>query len=101
MTLDELVQINKDYFIKMNTAAYKAVVFSYFPPLAIPPFSLVVEMIVKKLVTKAADKLDNGVYFEVTDLRLDSQGKIYVEAKRSGDEEKIKAAFRNVGRLTA
>jgi len=106
MTTDELVRINKGYFIKVITVAAKTAIVGAFPFLATPPFPLILDKALNWLITKVADILEVGSYFIYIDYRVDEQGRAYVQAAHEADklqteEARIKAdeAFKKFARF--
>ncbi len=94
MKSDDLVKINKDFFIKSATAAGKTAVFTAFPYLSMPPFSLLIDQGISWLVSKIADGLELSAFFLYIDFRVDKQGKEYVEAAHEADKLQTEEARR-------
>lgn len=86
MTTDELVKINKDYFIKVTTTAAKTALVGAFPFLVTPPFPFLLDKALNWIITKVADALELGSYFIYIDYRVDAQGKAYVEAAHEAEK---------------
>lgn len=80
MTTDDLVRINKDYFVKTASMASKTAVFAAFPYLNVPPFNFIISKALAWIINKTADEAELGLFFMYTDLRVDKQGEEYVLA---------------------
>lgn len=96
MTTDELVKINKDYFIKTSSVVAKATILGAFPYLDFPPINLLINQAIGWLMGKIADGLELSAFFIYVDFRVDAQGKDYVQAAHEADrlqteEARIKA----------
>ena len=85
MTTDEIVRINKDYFIKTATVAARAAILVAFPYLNIPPFNLLINQGISWMVKKIADGLELSAFFIYIDFRVDAQGKDYVLAAHNAN----------------
>ena len=96
MRLDDLVKVNKDYFIKASTIAIKVAIFEALPYLNVPPFNFLINQVVNWLVAKLASSLELLAFFTYIDFRVDQQGREYVqaahEAERVPTEEMRKKA---------
>lgn len=80
MITDELVRINKDYFVKASSISLKAAIFGALPYLNVPPLNFLVGKLVDWIISKVADGLELGAFFIYIDMRVDQQGKEYVSA---------------------
>jgi hypothetical protein len=80
MTTDELVRINKEYFVKASESAVKIAFFGAFPYLNVPPFNLIIDQGLNWIVRKIADGLELSAFFTFVDLRVSEQGREYVAA---------------------
>ena len=106
MTTDELVRINKNYFVITANTAAKNAVFVAFPYLNVPPLNFLVSQAISWIVNKIADGMELGAFFIYVDFRVDAQGKEYVQAthdaeKLKTEESRIKAdlAFKRFAKL--
>ena len=88
MNTNDLVRINKDYFIKASKSAIKFAFFAAFPYLNILPFSLIIEQGLNWIVCKIADGLELSAFFTYVDLRVSKQGSEYVLASMQADRTK-------------
>lgn len=86
MTSEELAKINKDYFAKVTSMAAKTVMFSNFPFLNIQPLNFITSQLIDMFVKYLADALELVSFYAYIDLRVDKQGKDYVNAKKKGLE---------------
>ena len=107
MTTEELVRINKDYFIKASSLAMKVAIFEAFPYLNVPPLNYLINQAIGWLVNKLAATLELAAFFTYIDFRVDKQGKDYVLAAHEADrvpteEMKRKAdeAFKRFAKFT-
>jgi hypothetical protein len=80
MTTNDLVKINKSYFILAASTAAKTAIFVAFPYLNVPPVNFLINKAIDWLISKIADALDLLLFFEYIDFRVDQQGKEYVDA---------------------
>jgi hypothetical protein len=111
MNTNEIVKINKDAFIQAGTIALTGVISSVLPFMAVPPLSFVLSKIARIIVTAMADKTELGIFFLYTDMRVDKEGRVYVDSAHAADKEldPLKAeelrkiadeAFKNFFKLT-
>lgn len=107
MTTEDLVKINKDYFIKVSVITAKGAIFAAFPYLRVVPLSYLIDQGIGWMVTKIADGLELSAFFVYIDFRADKQGCEYVYAAHEADnlktEESRKKAdevFKRFARFT-
>jgi|ERR1017187_9182893 hypothetical protein len=86
MTSDDLVKINKDYFVKVGESAAEVAVFSSFPFLSVQPFKFVTDQAINWVVTKIADGLELTAFFLYVDLRTSTEGLNYVQAAHKANQ---------------
>lgn len=103
MTLDEHVDLLKDYLLKSLLKASTTFVFLKLPFLAWGPLGSLTELALKKLLTFLINETELAAFFVYTDFRTSAQGRTYYEAIRdfraaeeSGKENDKKRAETNL-----
>lgn len=87
MTLDDLVQINKDAFIKVGDTALLGVILPAIPFLGTPAILPLTTKAVNWIITKLADTAEMGVFFVFTDMRVSTQGSTYITSVQAAEAE--------------
>lgn len=114
MTRDDYVASIKSAFITVGSKAVEGILIGYFPFLASPFLSPVLNWIVEKVMTDLADGGELAAFFVYIDFRVNEQGRAFSEAaaknqealKNGTDAEKLKAkadlmvAFANLANLS-
>lgn len=76
--------------------AASVAIFTAFPFLNTPPFNYLTNKAISWLMSQIADKLELISFYEYIDLRVDAQGKDYVQAAHDANiqqtEESLKKA---------
>lgn len=85
MTTEELVRINKDYFIRAAGVVAKTTIFAAFPYSNVAPINLIINQALSWLIGKIADSLELAAFFSYVDMRVDQQGKDYVDAAHAAN----------------
>lgn len=103
MTHEEAVTIVKSQFIKVGKGVLSNALFVWIPPLKVPPFNLLVNLIVDKIMGSLADNGEIGAFFVYVNFNVDSQGRAFMEAainnhnvQMNGSEEEKKIAENNL-----
>jgi hypothetical protein len=95
MTTNEIVKINKNYFIiTASTAAYTAV-FVAFPYLNIPPLNFLIKKAIGWLIAQIADALELASFFIYIDFRASTQGKDYMAAAHLANNQPTEANLKD------
>jgi hypothetical protein len=80
LTTDDLVKVNKTYFVKASTTALSGAVFTAFPYLNVPPFNFLIKKAIDWIVFQIADAIELASFFGYIDMRTTAEGKDYVDA---------------------
>ena len=85
MTTKELVQLNRDIFIKTSSMTAKTAIFTAFPYLNIPPLNFLINQALDWIILKIADGLELSAYFIYTDIRVEKEGRDYIDALKNAN----------------
>ena len=96
MRAEELIEVNKTYFVKASEIAVKTAIFGAFPYLNRVPFNFLISKAVDWIIIQVANNLAMQAFFIYVDFRVNKDGKNYVQAAHIANtlqtEESRKAA---------
>lgn len=115
MTHEESVKIVKQQFVIAGKAVLIGGLSSWCPPLALPPFKMLSDMIINNVMNKLADSGEIGAFMIYTNFNVDSQGRDFMKAaienhqaqiggtneQKKITEENLKNAFRALVRFSS
>lgn len=86
MTRDDYVASIKSAFVTVGSKAVEGILIGYFPFLASPFLSPVLNWIVEKVMTDLADGGELAAFFVYIDMRVTAQGRAFSEAAAKNQE---------------
>jgi hypothetical protein len=89
MNTQDLVKVNKDYFVVVAQTALKTAVYTALPYLNVPPINVLLNKLINWLISKVADGLELAMFFIYVDLRISLEGADYVTAAQKANKTQL------------